>query len=392
MLLTCFLLLLVAFASFFLSYYVTKLNVRFASRIILKRIPSFDKKILRAAFDPVRAGIALVLILIGSKLVGIPEDFQPWVKPSAFVFAAFILSWLVFSVVDLLGEWLAEYLRQTGQGSMVGMVPLGRRTLKISVIILALITFLQNIGVHVTALVAGLGVGGIAVALAAQKTIGDLLGGVMLVLDRPIRVGDECKFASQQGIVEEIGIRSTRVRTPDRSLVTVPNSDFVQMQIENLSARDRIRFYTTLQIRRDTTPDQMRYLLVELRRILYAHPKVDAEPARVRFTGVGTYSLDIEINAYVLTSRNAEFHAVREDLLLRFMDQIREAGTALAMPVTENLPPMVNDRALQENAEQKVAALRARKELPMPEFSEQQKEALDDTLDYPPRGSVMELS
>ncbi len=386
------LLLVVATGTFFLSYYITKLNVRWTSRFILKRIPSFDKKILRAAFTPVRAGIILLLMLIAGRIVGWPEPIEDWVKPSAIVLAAFILSWLVFSVVDLLGEWLAEYLRQTGQASMVGMIPLGRRALKISVTILALITFLQNIGVHVTALVAGLGVGGIAVALAAQKTIGDLLGGIMLVLDRPIRVGDECKFATQQGIVEEIGIRSTRVRTPDRSLVTVPNSDFVQMQIENLSARDRIRFYTTLQMRRDTIPDQMRYLLVELRKILYAHPKVDAEPARVRFTGVGTYSLDIEINAYILTSRNAEFHAVREDLLLRFMDKIREAGTALAMPVTENHPPAINDRALQENAEQKVAALRAKKELPMPEFSDAQKEALDDTLDYPPRGSVMELS
>ncbi|MES2503488.1 MAG: mechanosensitive ion channel family protein [Myxococcota bacterium] len=372
-----------------MSYYVTKLNVKFVSRLILSRLPSFDKKILRAAFTPVRAGYVLGLFLFGARIVGIPENWEPWVKPSATVLAAFILSWLVFSVVDLLGEWWAEYLRQAHQYSIVGIIPLVRRTLKSTVVILAALTFLQNLGIHVTALLAGLGVGGIAVALAAQKTIGDWIGGVMLILDRPIHVGDECKFGSQQGIVEEIGVRTTKIRTSERTIIAVPNADFSQMQLENLSKRDRIRINCILGLRRDTSPDQIRYLLVELRKILYAHPKIDSVPARVRLVALGASSLDIEVRAYVLTNTDNEYLAVREDLYLRFLEKIREAGTHLALPVQESVPGMMLDQEHVKSIEQRVNTWRTKKELSLPEFSPEQREALDDMLDYPPKGSVL---
>lgn len=268
---------------------------------------------------------------------------------------------------------------------MVGSIPLARRTLKTMMLLLALVTFLQNIGVHVSALLAGIGVGGIAVALGAQKMIADLIGGVMLVLDHPVRVGDDCQFGTQLGNIEEIGVRTTRIRTPDRSIIAIPNSDFAQMQLENLSARDRIRFNCQIGIHRTSTPDQIRLLLIEFRKLLYAHPKVDQEPARVRLVAVGQTSLDIEINAYILTNLWAEFLAVREDLLLRFLDKVREAGTYLAIPQQENMIPSVDP----VYAKQQIEAWCAKNELSLPEFSKAQKEALDDSLDYPPKGSVL---
>ncbi|MEI6806242.1 MAG: mechanosensitive ion channel family protein [Myxococcaceae bacterium] len=360
--------------------------IKLVSKQIVRRLPTFDKKILRAAFTPVRFGFALSLFVTGARFVDVPDSWLPYIDRGALVLSAFILTWLVFSVVDLLGEWWAEHLRETGQIGMIGTIPLGRRTLKVAVTILALITFLQNIGVHVTALLAGLGVGGIALALGAQKMIGDLIGGIMLVLDRPIRVGDDCIFGTQIGKVEEIGIRTTRIRTPDRSVISVPNADFSQMQLENLSVRDRIRFNCVIGIHRASTPDQLRYLLVEFRKLLYAHPKIDQEPARVRLVAVGASSLDIEINAYVLTNQNAEFLAVREDLFLRFLDKVREAGTSLALPMQENILSAAIEPAY---AKGQVELWRSKNELGLPEFSESQIEALDDSLDYPPRGSVI---
>ncbi len=377
---------LLAAVCFLLSYYVTKFIIKSVSKQIIKRLPTFDKKILRAAFTPVRFGFALCLFIIGAHFVDIPESWVPFIRHGAEILSAFILTWLVFSVVDLLGEWLAEHLRETGQAGMIGMIPLGRRTLKVAVMILALITFLQNIGVHVTALLAGIGVGGIAVALGAQKMIGDLIGGIMLVLDRPIRVGDDCKFGAQTGRIEEIGIRTTRIRTPDRSVIAVPNSDFSQMQLENLSMRDRIRLNCVLGIHRASTPDQLRFLLIEFRKLLYAHPKIDQEPARVRLVAIAQSSLDIEINAYVLTHQNTEFLAVREDLFLRFLDKVREAGTSLAVPIQETVVSAGFDPS---HAAQQVADWRMKGELGLPEFSETQIEALDDSLDYPPKGSVV---
>jgi MscS family membrane protein len=377
---------LLAAVCFLLSYYITRFFIRITSKQIIKRLPSFDKNILRAAFTPVRFGFGLFLFVAGAHFVDIPAAWAPYIRQVAIVLSAFTLTWLVFSVVDLLSEWMAEHLRETGQGGMVGAIPLGRRTLKVAVTVLALITFLQNIGVHVTALLAGIGVGGIAIALAAQKTIGDLIGGIMLVLDRPVRAGDDCRFGGQTGLVEEIGIRTTKVRTYERSVIAIPNADFSQMQLENLSLRDRIRFNSTIGIHKASTPDQLRFLLVEFRKLLYAHPKIDQEPARVRFIGIGSSSLDIEINAYVLTHENAEFLAVREDLLLRFLDKVTEAGTTLAVPLQENIVSTSFDATY---AKQQVANWRLKGELSLPEFSEAQKEALDDSLDYPPRGSAI---
>lgn len=377
---------LLAAISFLLAYYVTKLSVKVSFRLITRRIPSFDKKILRAAFTPVRFGFALGLFFLGVHFIDIPRSWIPVAEHGVAVLSAFVLTWLVFSVVDLLGEWLAEHLRETGRVAMVGSIPLARRTLKTAMTLLALVTFLQNIGVHVTALLAGIGVGGIAVALGAQKMISDLIAGVMLVFDHPVRVGDDCKFGTQQGQIEEIGVRTTRIRTQDRSIISIPNSDFAQMQLENLSVRDRIRFNCQIGIHRSSTPDQIRFLLIEFRKLLYAHPKIDEQPARVRLVAVKDSSLDIEINAYVLTHQGGEFLAVREDLLLRILDKVREAGTSLAVPMQETVALTGFDSSY---ARAQIELLRSKNELGLPEFSEAQKEALDDSLDYPPRGSAI---
>ncbi len=133
-------------------------------------------------------------------------------------------------------------------------------------------------------LFAGLGVGGIAIALAAQKTIENLFGGITLYGDSPVRVGDFCRFGDKVGTVEEIGIRSTRVRTLDRTVVTIPNADFSNLQLENFAKRDRMRLFAMIGVRYETTPDQLRYILVEVRKLLYAHERVTADPARIRST------------------------------------------------------------------------------------------------------------
>jgi MscS family membrane protein len=193
------------------------------------------------------------------------------------------------------------------------------------------------------------------------------------------------------GTVEEIGIRSTRVRTLDRTLVTVPNSEFSEIQLENFGARDRIRLYTILSLRYETSPDQLRHVLAELRKLLAAHPRVSESPARVRFTGLGAFSLDLEVFAYVLTSEWDEFLKVREDILLRMMDIVRASGTGFAFP-SQTLylgrdGGLDGERA--RNAEAEVRAWRAAGELPFPDFKEETIARIDGTLDYPPHGAAV---
>jgi MscS family membrane protein len=238
--------------------------------------------------------------------------------------------------------------------------------------------------------VAGLGVGGLAVALAAQKSLENLFGGLTLIVDQPVHVGDFCRFGDRVGTVEDIGLRSTRIRTLDRTLVTIPNSEFSSMQIENFARRDRIWLATTIGVRYETTPDQLRFLLISLKRMLLAHPMIDPDPARVRFSGFGASSLDIDIFAYVRTTDINEFYAVREDVFLRLMEVVVDSGTGFAFP-SQTIYAAADtgvDTERGSAAAAQVAQWRGAGELSMPTPSPRVVDEIADTLDYPPKGSA----
>ena len=214
-------------------------------------------------------------------------------------------------------------------------MPIGRRAAKVFLTVIAVVVLLQNVGLDVTGLLAGLGVGGIAVALAAQKTIENVFGGISVIADQPVAVGDLCRFRADgtTGVIEEIGMRSTRIRTPERTVISIPNADFAQRELENLAARDRIRIYAVLGLRYETTPDQLRGVLDGLRRLFGGHPLVSPELLRINFIGFGATSLDVEISAYVKTTDLDQFAAVREELFLSVIDTVAQCGTSLARTV-----------------------------------------------------------
>jgi MscS family membrane protein len=212
----------------------------------------------------------------------------------------------------------------------VSVIPLGRRTVKIFVALMATIAVMQNLGYDATGILAGLGVGGLALALAAQKTVENLFGGMMLITDQPVRVGDLCRFGNRTGVVEDIGLRSTRIRTPERTVVSVPNTEFSSTQIENLSVRDRMLLLTTLGLRPDTTAAQLRAVLDALRTMLEATSRIDRASVSVRFVGIRDTAFDVELQAYVLTRDWNEFLAVREEVYLAALDLLDRTGIGLA--------------------------------------------------------------
>lgn len=216
------------------------------------------------------------------------------------------------------------------------------------------------LGVSVAPLIAGLGVSGLAVALAAQHTIENVIAGLVLFADKPVRIGDECAFDEVQGRVEQIGLRSTRIRCPDRTVITLPNSEFAKLQITNFSRRDRILLRTMLALRCETTGDQLRFLIASVRRMLAAHPRMAAESVRVRLAGYGEWSLDVEVFALAETTDTEEFLAIREDVLLRIMDLVRAAGSEFAYPSQTQYVPgdAVLDADRRRQAEEAVAAWR----------------------------------
>ena len=298
-------------------------------------------------------------------------------------------AWLLLRAGDVFSSRVEEWLVARDEASATAAVPAGRKVVKGVILLIAFVAILDSFGFSVTALIAGLGVGGIAVALAAQKTIENLFGGISLYGDRPVGVGDFCRFGDKIGTVEEIGIRSTRVRTLDRTVITIPNAEFSNLPLENYAKRDRMRLFAMIGVRYETTPEQLRYILVEIRKLLYAHQRVTPDPARIRFVSFGAYSLDLEIFAYVDTSDWNEFLGIREDIYLRIMDIIEASGTGFAFP-SQTLY-LGRDGGLSAERAREVAeevqGWRDRSEIFLPSFPAERIAALENTLAYPAEGS-----
>ena len=247
----------------------------------------------------------------------------------------------------------------------------------------------DRLGLPLYGIIAGLGVGGLAIALAAQPTIENLIGGLSLFADKPIRVGDFCKYGTDVGTVEAIGIRSTRIRGLDRTVTTIPNAVLSKMPVVNFALRDRMMLKAVIGLRYETTPEQLRYVLAKLRELLLAHPKVTAEPARVRYIGFGESSVNLEIFAYVGTNDWNEFLGIQEDIYLRVMDVIASSGTGFAFPSRTLYFTRDAGLDLEKSAAamEQVRQWRAAQKLPFPDFDIEFRKAHRDTLDYPPAGS-----
>ncbi|MDH3784158.1 MAG: mechanosensitive ion channel family protein [Acidobacteriota bacterium] len=379
-----------------LAWVVAWLGVRIVAvfvRLLTSRTATdLDDQMAERLMAPVRLLTAAGLLVLGSNLfLRLKVPAQATVTSIAKALALLAIAWIALRIVDIAEIMVRRRLARQQRRSAIAALPMGRRVVKTFVIALAFIGVIQNLGFEITGLLAGLGVGGLAVALAAQKTIENLFGGVTILADQPIRVGDYCRFGDgRTGTVEEIGLRSTRIRTLDRTRVSVPNSSFSELHLENFAARDRIKLSTTLGLLYGTSPDQMRWVLAELRKVLVSHPQVTNDPARVRFAGFGASSLDIDVLTYVKTTDYAEFLAIREDIYLRFIDVVNQSGTGFAFP-SQTLYLGRDDGLDGERtaaAEQTVAAWRDRSELPFPDLSESMVDALDGSAEYPPQGSA----
>jgi MscS family membrane protein len=287
-----------------------------------------------------RGPLRLALALAGFR--GALELAPPATLSRTFIERALAMAFflalaaIVAVVIDLVANrWLLR-LDPRMQAVRYSILPLGRQIVKLSVYLIAILSVLSVWGYNTTTILAGLGVGGLAVALAAQKTIENLFGGISVIGDRPVLVGDVCRFGDRVGEVMHIGLRSTRIRTPDRTIISIPNGQFSSIQLENISGRDKIWFHPTLSLRRDTTSDQLLQVLSSFREILTGQSKVETGKIPVRFIGVGSYSLDVEAEAYVTTADYDEFMAIRQELLIQMLKAVEHAGTALAVPIQES--------------------------------------------------------
>ena len=268
------------------------------------------------------------------------------------------------------------------------LVSVGCRTVAWLCAILLLAKGAGDLGVPLAAVITSLGVGGIAFALAARPTLENLIAGVTLYLDKPVRIGQFCQFEDVLGTVERIGLRSTRIRRWGGNLLSIPNARFAEYQLDNYNDARYIWIRERLGLRYETSSEQLCFFLAKMREMLFAHPKIVSP--RVRFIGFADDALTVEIVCYSDTGVWAEWHAIREDVFLRTMEVIEAAGTSLAFP--SKTIYYARDEGLDEErrraAEQQVREWTEAGELPFPDMSEEQREALAGTLHFPPEGSV----
>ena len=381
------LLLLIA-AAWLGAWVVAHAAVRAVRPFVSRSTTDFDDRLLELIVSPLRLLATVGLFALGSYGLALTLPARSFLRSLEISLIVVGITWLLFRVIDLIATTIDERLDAERRASAGHFVPVGARALKAAIGLMALLATLDSFGLDITALIAGLGVGGLAVALAAQKTLENVFGGVTILADQPVRPGEFCRFGDQIGTVEEIGLRSTRVRTLGRTIITVPNAEFSTLQIENFAERDRILLNFTLGLRYETTPDQLRHVLVTLRELLYAHPRVDRDPLRVRFTGFGDFSLDLEVYAYVNTRDWNEFLAIREDLFLRALDAVAESGAGFAFP--SHTTYLAQDDGVDTErtaaAEAQVAEWRRQGELMFPEHSAE-RIAEVEKIDWPPNGS-----
>jgi len=234
----------------------------------------------------------------------------------------FASTWLLLRVVDAIFSRAERQSYKRNQTERVSILSLLHKIIKTVLLILACIFIFGNLGFDLTTGIAALGVGGLALALGAQKMIENLVGSVVVVADQPVRVGDYCKFGSLEGTVVDIGIRSTRLRTLNRTIVTVPNGEFSSMSIENFASRDMFHFLHNIYIKRDVAASTLEKFLKEMEEFLVNHEVTNSEWTQVRISELRQDSMVIEFRAYIYASGADEFYDKQTQLLIEILKEI----------------------------------------------------------------------
>ncbi|MBE9486456.1 MAG: mechanosensitive ion channel family protein [Chloroflexi bacterium] len=261
-----------------------------------------------------------------------PTNVDKLARNALQVLLTFNLAWFCYNTVSLLEHWLGHWARRTESTLDDHLVPFIRKTLRVFIVFMAILMLVQNLGYSISGLLASLGLGGLAVALAAKDSLSNIFGSIMILLDRPFTIGDWIKADDLEGTVEEIGFRSTRIRTFAKTLITIPNSTLMNMSIDNFSRMPKRRIKLTIGITYDTNPRQMRQAVAALKQMLREHPAIDQDFFLVNFTNFGASSLDIMVYCFTTSTIWGEYLDAREDVCLKIMETLGQLGLEIAFP------------------------------------------------------------
>jgi len=313
----------------FVGFGITRL-----SRLVIKRwLPKLSSEASRRLRGPVTLTWAVLTSYALLPWLGLYEPAETFVHRGLSASLLVALFWALWQAVELSQHTVSSAHWVRSSDTAASLLQLGARLGKFVVAAFAFVAVLAELGYPVTSLITGLGIGGIALALAAQKTVENLFGAFSLAIDQPFREGDTIQVDTVTGTVESIGLRSTRIRTADRTLITIPNGKLAEMRIETITARDRIRFYCVLGVAHSPA-EQISQILQGVEALLRDNSLVSQDSISVRLIGVTDSALNLELCAMLETSENAKFLEIRQGLLLGILAVVEKAGGALAHPMS----------------------------------------------------------
>jgi len=367
------------------SWLVSSLMRKLAQLIFGKHL-KHSKALVHFFGQSLRMFVFFMLIDYGTSFLGLSMQAKAWLTVGTLQYLA-----IMYLVVGLMEVFTALYLLPKKEDSYSAALirPL-MTTAKIIVVIVILLDWFESAGYNIATILTGLGIGSLAIALAAQKTLENIFGAFTLYVAKPIQAGDFCKFGDIIGTVEEIGLRSTRIRKLNRSVVHVPNSIFSSKELENFAEIDRRHYMREFRVRLDTSSDQLRQMLIKIRELLLCHERVLPTAARARFEYIERDAFVVVVNCYVDTKSITDFKAVAEDLNLYILDIIRDLEIQWAIPQQEILMGKAKQTnpGLVAEAHKNMDVLRDEEKLPFPEFSKEDVKERENSLKYPAKGSV----
>ena len=313
------------------AYFMALLITGLAVPIIRRSFPS-DKAERISPFvkGPLRF---LVWILLAWSLEGMISPtvtLKMLMKGGTLIIIAF--AWTLIWIFDFYIVYQKQKFEKNDRQSAIVLLKPAGTVFRILIIVAAVLVWLDNIGFHITTLLAGLGVGGIAIALAAQAILADFIAAIILLMSQPVRVGDFCRFGNIVGTVEGIGLRATRIRTLDNTVVSVPNAEFTKQNIENYAWREKVWFHPKIKLPYETGKDTIKKIAAGIEEMLKNHPEVHDEPVQVYFTEIGDYSHNLDIFSYVATGDYGKYKKIAHELNTAIMEIVEKAGARLALP------------------------------------------------------------
>lgn len=315
-----------------IGWLLEKPTRRVLHRISSKTETEFDDKLIAAARGPIVLlwGVAASRVLL--RWIALATPVQTFIVEVQAAIATVAAFWIVLRAIGVLQETIPMSEWGARHPALRSLIPLGGRIARLLIFLIAVLTVISQFGYPVATILAGLGIGGIAVALGAQKSLEHFFGSVSIGVDQPFRVGDWVMVGGTEGEIEAIGLRSTRIRTMDRTILSIPNGQLAETRTENFAARDRIRLRTVIGLEYGTSAATMRAVRDDIEALLRAHPLTWPDRVVVRFYEFGAYALNVEVFCWIVTTNVDEFRAVREELFLQMIEAVERRGAAFAFP------------------------------------------------------------